>query len=74
MIETMMQLIPITLVGLVYAAIVFVVARKRRINPWGWTIGSLVPGIGLIVAGIFWILTLLSVLDRLDKLETSGQF
>lgn len=60
---------PMMVLGLFYAVIVYLVARKRRINPWVWTVATLIPGIGLIVAGIFFLLTFLSVLDRLNALE-----
>jgi uncharacterized membrane protein YoaK (UPF0700 family) len=62
-------MLPMFILGVIYAAIVYVIARKRRINPWGWTIASLIPAIGLLVAGVFWVITLLSVLDRLNALE-----
>jgi hypothetical protein len=63
------QLAPMMVLGLFYALVVYVVARKRRINPWVWTVATLIPGIGLIVSGIFFLLTFLSVLDRLNALE-----
>jgi hypothetical protein len=63
------QFVPIIVVSVIYAAIVFIVARKRKINPWGWTIGTLVPFIGLFISAIFFLLTLLSILDRLNMLE-----
>src|SRR5215471_17059614 len=71
--DTFMQLVPGIILGLVYAAVVFVVARKRKINPWGWTIATLVPFIGLLVAAVFFLLTLLSILDRLDTLEARSR-
>ena len=63
------QLAPMMILGLIYALVVYVVARKRRINPWVWTIATLIPGIGLIVSGIFFLVTFLSILDRLNTLE-----
>lgn len=64
-----MQLVPTFVVGLVYAAVVFVVARKRGLNPWGWTIGAVVPLVGIFVSAVFMLLTFLSMLDRLNALE-----
>jgi tetratricopeptide (TPR) repeat protein len=55
--------------SLFYAVVVFVVARKRKINPWGWTIAALVPFIGFVVAAVFFLVTLLSILDHLNRLE-----
>ncbi|MGH1557333.1 hypothetical protein ACRAWD_04860 [Caulobacter segnis] len=64
------QLMPVLIVCSVYAVIVYVVAKKRGINPWGWVIGTLVPVVGLFVAGIFMLLSFLSILDRVNELET----
>lgn len=70
-----LQFLPLTILSFIYAAVVYVVAKKRRINPWGWTIATLVPAIGPIFVGpIFMLLSFLSVLDRLNKLEEAGQF
>ena len=60
--------------GIVYAIVVYVIARKRRVNPWPWTIATLIPGIGLLIAAIFYLLSFLSVLDRLNKLENETTF
>lgn len=67
--DAIIQLAPVTLLGAIYAVIVFVVAKKRGINPWLWTIGSFIPIIGWLVSGIFLLLTFLSMLDRLNELE-----
>ncbi|MCR5878105.1 hypothetical protein [Phenylobacterium sp. J367] len=67
--DQVIQFIPMMTLGLIYAVIVFVIARKRGVNPWPWTIATLVPAIGLIVAGVFYLLSFLSVLDRLNALE-----
>lgn len=60
--------------GLIYAVVVFIVARKRNINPWGWTLATAIPVAGLIVAAVFFLTTLLSMLDRLNKLEQRETF
>lgn len=64
------QLAPLVIVGVIYAVAVFVVARKRQVYPWGWTIGALIPLAGFLVALTFFVATILSILDRLDSLET----
>jgi ATP/ADP translocase len=69
--DVFFQLTPGIILGLLYAVVVFIVARKRKINPWGWTIATLVPFIGLLVSAVFFLVTLLSILDRLDTLEAS---
>ncbi len=69
--SAIVQFIPIMIIGLVYAVIVFVVAGKRRQNPWPWTIAAVIPLIGVFVSGLYLLLTFLSVLDRLNALEQS---
>jgi hypothetical protein len=70
----LMQFIPLMIIQLVYALVVFLMARKRGVNAWVWTIGSLVPVIGMFVSLVFFILTMLSILDRLNALETKQTF
>ncbi len=64
------ELLPMLVLGTLYALVVFLIARKRGVNPWVWSIATLVPFFGLIVAAVFMVLTLLSVLDRLSVLES----
>lgn len=68
----LIQLIPAIIFSLIYAVIVYAVARRRRLNPWPWTIATLIPVIGMIVAGVFLLLSFLSVLDRLNALEAAA--
>jgi len=63
------QLTPALVLGLIYASLVFVTARKRGVNPWIWAAGTLVPFVGLLVGAVFFFVTILSMLDRLTKLE-----
>ncbi len=70
--ELIIQMIPAMTLGLIYAALTFVMARKRRINPWPWTIGALIPFIGIIVSAVFFFTTMLSMLDRPNALEDQG--
>lgn len=64
------QMVPITILSIIYAVVIFVIARKRGVNPWPWTIGTLVPFVGAIIVGpIFMLLSFLSVFDRLNVLE-----
>lgn len=65
----LMQFGPLLLISAIYAALIYVVANRRRINPWGWMIGTMIPMIGFIVAAVFFYTTLLSMLDRLNALE-----
>jgi hypothetical protein len=70
----MIQIFPILFLSIIYAIVVFVVARKRNINPWGWTIGTVIPFVGFFVSAIFFLLTLMSILDRLNSLEKERTF
>lgn len=67
--DTVLQFLPIEILSIFYVIIVFIVAKKRHVNPFIWSIPVLIPGFGLIVAGVFFLITLLSILDRLNKLE-----
>jgi len=69
-----LQFLPLFIVSVIYAFVVFVIARKRKVNPWPWTIGTLIPGVGIIVAPVFMLLSFISVFDRLNALEGPGQF
>jgi hypothetical protein len=65
---------PLIVLSLIYASLVYVTAKKRNINPWGWTIGTVIPFFGMFVAAIFFFVTLLSILDRLNTLEGPAKF
>lgn len=65
----LMQILPLLIWQFIFAVIVFVVARKRGVNPWIWTIATLIPGIGMVIYLVFSLLTWLSILDRLNALE-----
>jgi hypothetical protein len=68
----LIQWLPLLSLSAIYAVTVFLVARKRRVNPWPWTIATLIPMAGLFVAAIFYLVSLLSVLDRLNELESQA--
>ena len=70
----LIQFLPLMVIQSIYATIVFIMARKRRINPWFWTISSLFPGLDMLASGLFMLLTTLSMLDRLNALEMNKAF
>lgn len=41
----MMQFVPLLFWQVIFASLTFVVCRKRHVNPWGWTLLTLIPGI-----------------------------
>lgn len=67
--DIIVQLAPITFVSAVYAVIVYKIAVKRRINPWPWVVGTMIPGLGFIISTVFFLASLMSVFDRLNALE-----
>jgi hypothetical protein len=69
-IQLLVNLGPSYVFNIVFAVFVFITARKRRINSVGWTLGTLIPFLGLLIGGIFQLNTMLSILNRLDALET----
>ena len=36
--ETIISLLPITIVGAIHAGVALVMARKQSVNPWGWSV------------------------------------
>lgn len=68
------QLLPLLTIQVVYAVVVFLMAQKRRVNAWLWAIGTVAPVLGMFVALVFFVLTMLSVLDRLNALESRETF
>jgi|CXWL01.1.fsa_nt_gi hypothetical protein len=65
----LMQLLPSMIIQIIYSIVVFKMARKQGWNAWLWTIGSLIPIIGLIVLAVAQATTILKTLDRLNVLE-----
>lgn len=65
--DAIIQFIPLTFIGLLWAAPVYLTAQKRRINPWPWTIACVIPVINVIAIPAFWVTTVMSILDRLNK-------
>jgi hypothetical protein len=68
--DAIIQRVPLIILNAIYAIVEFIVARKRRVNVWGWTLATLTPFFGLFVSAIFFLTTLLSILDRLNALES----
>ena len=66
---TTLQMLPIMLVQVFYAWGAFGILRKRGVNPWPWTLASLIPGIGIFVVPVFLYWMLGAIFDRLRALE-----
>jgi len=62
---------PWIVISLIHGVLVWITARKRRSNPWVWTILALVPVVDWLTTPLFFFLSLLSVLDRLHALEAA---
>ncbi len=67
------QILTAEVVGVICAAIIFILARRQHVTSRGWVLWSLVPGIGPLMLAAFLFLTVRSVLDRLDALEKNGR-
>lgn len=67
--ELLMQILPVMIWQVIFVVITFVTCLKRRVNPWPWAIGTLIPGLGVLVYLIFSLVSWFSVLDRLNALE-----
>ncbi len=67
--KLLMQIVPLELISVALALVVFLTARKRGLFPWGWVVLTLTPFTGMVVAAIFFLFTFFSTLDRLNALE-----
>ncbi len=63
------QFLPVMVFQALLAWLVYLIATKRGINPWPWTLGTLVPSIGLLVSAVFHSLSLAAAFERLRALE-----
>ncbi len=70
----LISVLPYEFIAVFYAWIIHLVARRRNLNPVPWMLGTFIPVVGFIVAGVFFVLTLLSILDRLAALEQDRTF
>lgn len=64
-----LQILPVMVIQCFYAIGAFVISKKRGVNPWPWTVVSLVPFIGLIAVPVFLYVMLGAIFDRLRALE-----
>ena len=74
MLAVILQLIPFLILGTIFSIPVFLIARKRGENAWLWVVISIIPVIGGIAQLVFYVTTLMSILDRLEKLESEVPF
>jgi hypothetical protein len=65
---------PALLLELVLAIPVFMIARRRKVSAIRWTLLNFVPLIGWIFSIAFYAATVLSILNRLNRLETERSF
>ena len=64
--DMLIQFIPASILGLVWAIPVYKTCRKRGVNPWPWTLACVVPVLSLFILPIFWVTTIMAILDRLN--------
>jgi len=62
-------LFPTLILELALAVPIFMIAKKRSVNAWLWTVLNFVPLFGWVFSIFFYAATVLSILDRIDRLE-----
>ena len=65
------SLIPLLIITLLFAWINFKLAKTRGLNPWAYTLISVIPGVWIFVAIYLLHLPHKKILERLEKLEIS---
>ena len=68
------QLLPLLFWGLIWGVVIFFIAKKRRDNPWLWAVLCAIPVAGWLITMVYFLLTLHSILDRLNRLEANKTF
>lgn len=69
--DAVIQFVPLMVIQLVYVFVAVLICRKSNKNPWIWGIAILIPGIGMFSFVVFFVVTILSMLDRIRALEES---
>jgi len=67
-----LQLIPLMLLQGLYAYGAFFILKKRGVNPWPWTLATLVPFVGFFAPPFFIYTMLAALFDRLRDLEAQA--
>lgn len=70
--EMIVQFIPMTVLGLIWAFPVYKTCQKRGLNPWPWTIACVVPVVSLVAIPVFWVTTIMAILDKLNAVAPVG--
>ena len=71
--EAISLFLPFIFWGVIWGVVVFFIAKKRGENPWIWGLLCGIPGLGWLVTLVFMLLTLFSILDRLNRLEANRE-
>ncbi len=69
--DLIVQFIPSVLIGLIWAIPIYRTCLKRGVGPWPWVIACLVPFVNLIAIPVFWVTTIMAILDRLNAEASS---
>ena len=72
--DMIIQFLPASILGLIWAVPVYKTCKKRGVNPWLWTLACLVPVVSLITVTVFWVTTIMSILDRLNAVQPEAVF
>jgi hypothetical protein len=65
---------PALILELALAVPVFVIARRRKVSAIRWTLLNFIPLVEWVFSIAFYAATVLSILDRLNRLETERSF
>jgi hypothetical protein len=66
MTDFLIQLLPATILGWFWLIPVYKTCRKRGVNPWMWMVLCALPVVNMIAITVFWVTTIMDILDRLN--------
>lgn len=67
--DAIIQFIPLMTLSLIWAWPIFLIAKKQGRNPWLWAILVIIPLVNVVTFSVFWVLTIMTILDRLNAME-----
>jgi hypothetical protein len=64
--DMIIQFLPAAVLGWIWMIPIYKTCRKRRVNPWPWVVLCAIPLVSEITVTVFWITTVMDILDRLN--------
>jgi hypothetical protein len=68
------QLLPATVLGWIWLIPVYKTCRKRGVSPWLWIALCAVPIVSMVALPVFWVTTIMAILDRLNATEKANRY